>query len=196
MCSAGNMNICIKLTCDSIFLMGALFLERQADGPARRRLEVRRDMLLLMQMTLAHIGGRTGAKDGFEPAVRSYLERCSGFAQCQGQGFRSEEALLDWLERQRGRTAPAAVLLDSRGRQMSSEAFAAWLGRERDEGRQLIVFAVGPADGWSDAARGRAQLLLSLGPMTLAHELARVVMAEQIYRAVTILTNHPYHGGH
>ena len=88
------------------------------------------------------------------------------------------------------------MLLDSRGRQMSSEAFAAWLGARRDEGSQHIVFAVGPASGWSEAARKRAQLLLSLGPMTLAHALARLVMAEQIYRAFTILTGHPYHAGH
>ena len=61
---------------------------------------------------------------------------------------------------------------------------------------QHIVFCVGPADGWSDAARKRAQLLLSLGPFTLAHALARLVVAEQIYRAFTILTGHPYHSGH
>jgi 23S rRNA (pseudouridine1915-N3)-methyltransferase len=79
---------------------------------------------------------------------------------------------------------------------MSSEVFAAWLGTRRDEGAQHIVFAIGPASGWSDAAREQAKLLLSLGPMTLAHALARLVAAEQLYRAFTILTGHPYHGGH
>jgi 23S rRNA (pseudouridine1915-N3)-methyltransferase len=103
---------------------------------------------------------------------------------------------LDWLDKQQGRTPVMAVLLDSRGRQMSSEVFAAWLGARRDEGTQHVVFAVGPASGWSDAARNRAQLLLSLGPMTMAHALARLVMAEQLYRAFTILTGHPYHAGH
>ena len=68
-------------------------------------------------------------------------------------------------------------------------------GARRDEGTQHIVFAVGPAERWSEAARERAQLLLSLGPMTMAHALARLVMAEQIYRAFTILTGHPYHAG-
>jgi 23S rRNA (pseudouridine1915-N3)-methyltransferase len=87
-------------------------------------------------------------------------------------------------------------MLDSRGKQMSSEAFATWLGARRDEGAQHIAFIIGPANGWSDAGRKRAHLLLSLGPMTLAHALARLVMAEQIYRAFTILTGHPYHGGH
>jgi 23S rRNA (pseudouridine1915-N3)-methyltransferase len=100
------------------------------------------------------------------------------------------------MDRQKGRTPMLAVLLDSRGKQMSSEAFAAWLEARRDDGSQHIVFAVGPASGWSETARKKAQLLLSLGPMTLAHALARLMMAEQIYRAFTILTGHPYHAGH
>jgi 23S rRNA (pseudouridine1915-N3)-methyltransferase len=79
---------------------------------------------------------------------------------------------------------------------MSSEAFAAWVGSRRDEGDQHLLFAVGPADGWSEEARSQARLLLSLGPMTLAHALARLVMAEQLYRTFTILTGHPYHKGH
>jgi 23S rRNA (pseudouridine1915-N3)-methyltransferase len=78
----------------------------------------------------------------------------------------------------------------------SSSGSGAWLGKRRDDGAQHLVFAIGPADGWSDAARERAQLLLSLGPMTMAHSLARLVLAEQIYRATTILSGHPYHSGH
>jgi 23S rRNA (pseudouridine1915-N3)-methyltransferase len=154
------------------------------------------DMLLLMHITVAHVGSRTGTRDNFESHVEDYLGRCSGFAHCGTEVFKTEHALLEWLDKRQGRTSAVAVLLDSRGKQMNSESFAAWLGARRDEGLQNIVFAVGPADGWSDAARKRAQLLLSFGPMTLAHSLARVVMAEQIYRAVTILTGHPYHGGH
>jgi len=149
-----------------------------------------------MYLTLAHIGVRPGSKDGFDALAQSYLERCSTFARFQTEAFRTEEAMLGWLRRQQGRTTPLAVLLDSRGRQMTSETFAAWLGARRDEGVQQIVFAVGPPSGWSEAARGQAQLLLSLGPMTMAHALARLVMAEQLYRAFTILTGHPYHAGH
>jgi 23S rRNA (pseudouridine1915-N3)-methyltransferase len=149
-----------------------------------------------MNLTLAHIGARPGSKDEVDALVAIYLKRCSVFAKCRTEAFRSEEAMLEWLERLEGRTPAVAVLLDSRGRQMSSEAFAAWLGTRRDEGAQQIVIAIGPASGWSEAARKRAGLLLSLGPMTLAHALARLVMAEQIYRAFTILTGHPYHGGH
>jgi 23S rRNA (pseudouridine1915-N3)-methyltransferase len=149
-----------------------------------------------MRVTLAHIGARANSKDGFDALAQLYLDRCSPFARCRAESFRTEEALLEWLSRQQGRTAAVAVLLDSRGRQMTSEAFAGWLGARRDEGAQQMVFAIGPASGWSESARERAQLLLSLGPMTLAHALARVVLAEQLYRAFTILSGHPYHAGH
>jgi 23S rRNA (pseudouridine1915-N3)-methyltransferase len=153
---------------------------------------------LLMQLTLVHIARpSSGApKDGFEALTWVYLERCAAFAESKATTFKTEEALFDWAARQKGRTSPVLVLLDSRGRSMTSEAFAAWLGARRDEGLQHLVFAVGPADGWTDAARMRAGVLLSLGPMTIAHSLARLVLAEQIYRAFTILSGHPYHGGH
>ena len=149
-----------------------------------------------MHLTLAHIGARANSRDGFDALVRLYLDRCSAFARCQAEAFRNEEGFLEWLSRQQGRTAAVPVLFDGRGRQMTSEAFAGWLGARRDEGAQHIVFAIGPPDGWSEAARERAQLLLSLGPMTLAHALARLVVAEQLYRAFTFLSGHPYHGGH
>ena len=74
-----------------------------------------------------------------------------------------------------------------------SEALAKWLRRQRDEGQQRVVFAVGPVGGWADKERAKAGLLLSLGPMTLPHELVRVVVSEQLYRAFTILAGHPYH---
>jgi 23S rRNA (pseudouridine1915-N3)-methyltransferase len=155
-----------------------------------------RVILSSMNLTLAHIGARPSAKDTFEALTALYLGRCSTFARCKTEAFRSEKALLDWLDKQQGRTPAVAVLLDNRGRQMSSEAFAAWLGARRDQGSQHVIFAVGPASGWSELACKRAQLLLSLGPMTMAHALARLVVAEQLYRAITILTGHPYHAGH
>jgi 23S rRNA (pseudouridine1915-N3)-methyltransferase len=148
----------------------------------------------MMKIVLANVGGRPGSRDGFGGAVEDYLERCSPFARCAAESFRGEAALLERAAKQKGRTV--LVLLDSRGRQMSSEEFAAWLGARRDESVQEIVFAIGPADGWTDAARKQAGMVLSLGPMTIAHGLARLVMTEQIYRAVTILTGHPYHRGH
>jgi 23S rRNA (pseudouridine1915-N3)-methyltransferase len=149
-----------------------------------------------MQISLAHIGAAPAARDAFDALTRLYLDRCENFARCAAESFRSEAAFIEWLARREGRTRPAAVLLDSRGRQMNSEDFAAWIGARRDQGAQHIVFAIGPASGWSSEARARAQLLLSLGPMTLPHALARVVLAEQLYRALTILSGHPYHCGH
>lgn len=78
----------------------------------------------------------------------------------------------------------------------SSEEFAQQLGRLRDGGTQRLVLAIGPADGWSAAARQRANLVFSLGRITLPHQLAHVVLAEQVYRALTIIAGHPYHSGH
>jgi 23S rRNA (pseudouridine1915-N3)-methyltransferase len=155
-------------------------------------------MLHAMRVTLAAIGPGRESKGGYDAPVREYLKRCIGFAQCGEQAFRSQKALLEWLGKQTGRTSAVALFLDGRGHQMSSEALAAWLGKRRDEGTQHVVFAVGPADGWTDEARaegGRRGGLLSLSSMTLAHQLARLVMAEQLYRACTILTGHPYHRG-
>lgn len=149
-----------------------------------------------MQIQLAYVGARASSGDPFEALVQTYLQRTSAFARCESSAFRTEQALLDWLAKQQGRTQPVVALLDSRGKQMTSEGFATWIGTHRAEGAQLMVFAIGPASGWTDSTRQGARLLLSLGQFTLAHALARVVMAEQIYRAFTILTGHPYHTGH
>jgi 23S rRNA (pseudouridine1915-N3)-methyltransferase len=128
--------------------------------------------------------------------VDDYVERTGRYVPCETQLSESEAALLEWLERQPGRAPAYAILLDSRGKQLSSEEFAALLGRVRDDGAQRVVLAVGPADGWSKAGLARGDFLLSLGRMTLPHQLARVVLAEQVYRAMTILAGHPYHCGH
>ena len=149
-----------------------------------------------MRLTLAHIGARSSARDEFDHLTSRYLQRSSVFLPCEASSFRFEDAFLEWLERRQGRMPTLVVLLDTRGRQLTSEAFASWISARRDEGTQHLVFAIGPADGWSDAAKRRGQLLLSLGPLTLPHLLARLVLAEQIYRALTILAGHPYHCGH
>ena len=147
-----------------------------------------------MEIILAHIG-RSAAGDEFHVLTDVYVKRAAALMPCEAMSFRKEEDLLAWLNRKQGRTPPVAVLLDPSGRQMTSEAFAGWMGERRDQGTRQMVFAIGPADGWSEPARQRAQLLLSLGSLTMAHALARLVMAEQIYRACTILAGHPYHRG-
>jgi 23S rRNA (pseudouridine1915-N3)-methyltransferase len=150
-----------------------------------------------VKLWIAAVGARP--RDAFDELARMYLDRMAPLlpggvkSPVEAPMFRDEGALWSAIERERARTVPLVLLLDERGKQKSSEAFAEWLGRERDQGRQLIVFAVGPGDGWSPDSRKRASETLSLGPMTLAHELARVVLCEQIYRALTILAGHPYH---
>jgi 23S rRNA (pseudouridine1915-N3)-methyltransferase len=135
-----------------------------------------------------------------EPAINSltaeYLKRLARYAPVESLELASEAALLKQLEKSAGRTAPVLVLLDFRGKQLTSEEFAEFLDHHQNRGTQSLLFAIGPADGFTDAARAAASITLSLGKMTLAHELARVVLLEQLYRAFTILKGHPYHTGH
>jgi 23S rRNA (pseudouridine1915-N3)-methyltransferase len=88
-----------------------------------------------------------------------------------------------------------AVALDGRGTALGSEGFAARLAAWRDGGAGDVAFLIGGADGLSEAVRRRAQLVLSLGPMTWPHFLARGMLLEQLYRAQQILAGHPYHRG-
>jgi 23S rRNA (pseudouridine1915-N3)-methyltransferase len=138
-----------------------------------------------------------------EPAIASlteeYLKRISRYISVEGLALRDEAALLEMC----GRSAATKVgpkstlaLMDSRGKEFSSEQFAKFLGDYQGRNPLPLVFAVGGADGFSDAVRAAAQHTISLGKMTLAHELARVVLLEQVYRAFTILKGHPYHSGH
>jgi len=87
------------------------------------------------------------------------------------------------------------VALDERGRAMASDAFAAKLADWRDGGARDAAFLIGEADGLDAIARQRADLVLAFGPQTWPHRLARVMLAEQLYRAVAILAGSPYHRG-
>jgi len=154
-----------------------------------------------MKLTLASLSPRTRAKsEAADRLTADYSARAARYVPTESVTYVSEEAFFAALERQpgrpSGRTAAHLILLDNLGKQLTSEEFAHTLGQLRDTGIQRVVLAIGPADGWSPAARDRAHLLLSLGRITLPHELARAVLAEQIYRALTILAGHPYHSGH
>lgn len=85
------------------------------------------------------------------------------------------------------------IALDERGTQLGSAELATTLGRWRDEGRREARFLIGAADGHDPATRSAADLLLSLGKATWPHLLVRAMLAEQLYRATTILAGHPYH---
>lgn len=87
------------------------------------------------------------------------------------------------------------VALDERGPPLTSPAFAARLGSWRDQAVPCAAFLIGGADGHDEAVRARADLVLGFGPMTWPHALARVLLAEQLWRAASILSGHPYHRG-
>lgn len=132
-----------------------------------------------MRITLLYIGKPRSAEAN--ALAEEYMKRASRYCQVSMREVRDETAL---------RSFPKAlkVVLDPRGEQKTSQQFARFIeGAGRD-----LVFFVGGADGFAEETRRSADLALSLGKATLPHELARVVLAEQIYRAFAILNNHPY----
>jgi 23S rRNA (pseudouridine1915-N3)-methyltransferase len=135
-----------------------------------------------------------------EPAIQAltadYLKRLRYYAEAEALTFANEEALLKYREKHGIRPAHSIILLDSRGDQLSSEEFAEYIDNHQNRSPQPLLLAVGGADGFSEMARKSAHFVLSLGKMTLPHELARVVLLEQLYRALSILKGHPYHRGH
>jgi len=136
-----------------------------------------------------------------EPAVQSltekYMEWLGRYADAESVVLKDEAALLNLSGKSvRPRDKHTLVLLDERGKQFSSEELAKFLREYQMRNPLPLLFAVGPANGFSEETRKAATLILSLGKMTLAHELARVVLLEQLYRAFTILKSHPYHLGH
>jgi 23S rRNA (pseudouridine1915-N3)-methyltransferase len=147
-----------------------------------------------VKLTIAWIGKTKN------PAIQSltdeYLKRLRQFAEVEGVALKDEAALLRLCGFEGKAARRRLVLLDSRGKQLSSEELSGFLREHLDRNPAPLVFAIGAADGFSDELRRKADLVLSLGRMTLAHELARVVVLEQVYRAFTILKGHPYHLGH
>lgn len=87
----------------------------------------------------------------------------------------------------------AIILLDERGKNISSQDFAKRIGDLRDGGRRAAAFVIGGPDGLDPSLRDAAELVLSFGALTWPHQLVRVMLAEQLYRAATILAGHPYH---
>jgi 23S rRNA (pseudouridine1915-N3)-methyltransferase len=137
-----------------------------------------------------------------EPAIASlteeYLKRISRYAQVEAVTVRDDADLLAKFGKEATKIATKStlVLMDSRGQEFSSEQFSRFLGDYQDRNHLPLVFAIGGADGFSAETKSAAASVISLGKMTIAHELARVVLLEQVYRAFTILKGHPYHSGH
>jgi 23S rRNA (pseudouridine1915-N3)-methyltransferase len=122
-------------------------------------------------------------------AVEDYVRRISRHSPIEINEVRDESAARKRLDADRAATV---ILLDADGKTLDSNAFAKWLADQRDGGARELIFLCGDADGFPDSLRGRAHQKLSLSSMTFSHELARVMLAEQLYRAFAILSGSPY----
>jgi 23S rRNA (pseudouridine1915-N3)-methyltransferase len=121
--------------------------------------------------------------------LSDYIKRISRSCAIEITEVRDGEAAIKKLD---GDRAAVALLLDAGGKVHDSTACAKWLGELRDRGTRETIFVCGDADGFTDALRERVKQKLSLSAMTYSHELARLMLAEQIYRAFAILSGSPY----
>lgn len=154
-----------------------------------------------MRLTIAAIGR---LKPGPELAlIEDYAKRIAAsgrplalgpleIAEADERKLRTRESKSEWLS-DKARSGSFTVALDERGKVMTSPDFAKLIGRTRDDGADEMLFMIGGADGHTRALRERADLRLSFGQMVWPHMLARVMLTEQIYRAVSILSGSPYH---
>ena len=140
-----------------------------------------------MRMQLLMIGKTR--RPEMRAIIDDYVNRIRRSCAIEILEVRDAEAALKKLEADRAATA---ILLDADGRSFDSNAFAKWLGELRDRGTRQVIFICGNADGFPESLRERVSQRISLSAMTLSHELARVVLAEQIYRAFAILSGSPY----
>lgn len=128
-------------------------------------------------------------EDYLRAAEGEYLKRLRPYCQVAIDEVADEAALLRKVP-----DGAVLVALDERGEPVTSEELARLLGAEEQRGGgRPVVLAIGGAEGHSDAVRRRADRLIAFGRITIAHRLVRVLLAEQIYRAFTILRGHPYH---
>jgi 23S rRNA (pseudouridine1915-N3)-methyltransferase len=151
-----------------------------------------------VKIVIAAVGRARGLEHGL---YESYLKRLPWRVALKEIEIKKELAA-DVRRAREGEALCAAVsdgahvvALDERGKPEDSAAFARRLGRWRDDGVREIAFLIGGADGLDEGVRKRADLVLSFGAMTWPHMLVRAMLAEQLYRAHTILTGHPYHRG-
>ena len=121
--------------------------------------------------------------------IDDYVKRIGRQSPIEITEVRDGDAAIKRLDADRAATA---VLLDAAGKNFTSEAFAKWLGELRDRGTREVFFVCGDADGFPAALRERVPQKISLSAMTYSHELARAMLAEQLYRAFAILSGSPY----
>ncbi len=121
--------------------------------------------------------------------IDDYVKRISRHSPIEITEVRDGDAAIKKLDADRAATA---VLLDALGKNLDSSAFAKWLGELRVRGTRELIFVCGEADGFPAALRDHVPQKISLSPMTYSHELARAMLAEQLYRAFATLSGSPY----
>src|SRR5262249_18110166 len=155
--------------------------ERSDEGSHSARTAVEMKISLLML-------GKTRRPE-MRALLDDYVKRIGRSCVVQITEARDARAALKKIDADRAATL---ILPDAGGRMIESNALAKWLGELRDRGTRQVTFVCGDADGFPSSLRERVPQKLSLGPMTLSHELARVVLVEQLYRAFAILSGSPY----
>jgi 23S rRNA (pseudouridine1915-N3)-methyltransferase len=121
--------------------------------------------------------------------IDDYVKRIGRHSPIEITEVRDGDVAIKKLDADRAATA---VLLDALGKNLDSNAFAKWLGELRDRGTRELIFICGDADGFPASLRERVSQKISLSSMTYSHELARAMLAEQLYRAFAILSGSPY----
>lgn len=160
-----------------------------------------------MQISLFAIGRMKSGPE--RELVARYLTRFEKSAPAIGLGFsglieKPESRFSDAPQRKReeaswllshidAQPSTLLILLDETGKSLPSETLAETIAKKRDNGARHMVFAIGGADGHDEGLRSRADLVLSFGAATWPHQMVRIMLAEQLYRLVTILSGHPYH---
>jgi 23S rRNA (pseudouridine1915-N3)-methyltransferase len=140
-----------------------------------------------MKIRLLMLGKMRGMEAG--ALLAEYVKRIRRSCPIEVHEVRDSEAVLKKLDLNRAATS---LLLEAGGKTYDSVDFSKWIGELRDRGTREIVFVCGDADGFPDPVRERVKQKISLSAMTYSHELARVMLAEQIYRAFAILSGSPY----
>lgn len=129
-------------------------------------------------------------RDEIRALLDDYVARIRHYAEIEVTELRDASPAA--LRKLKIEPSGSVILLDAAGKQFTSQQFASWLGDLRDRGARELIFLCGDAEGFSTELRASAKQKISLSTLTMPHEFARVVLAEQIYRAFTILAGHPY----
>jgi len=144
-----------------------------------------------MRIRLAMLGKTRNAH--LRALMDDYRQRIARFSPIEIVEWKTTDGGLWAIEKARGKGGAAeVVLLDASGRAFTSEEFARWLARQESSGCRSLVFLLGGAEGFPEETKRKADALLSLSSLTMPHELARVVLLEQLYRAFAFLREHPY----